>query len=97
LPATVRASLEDELVRLREVAPDLAAGTLAAQALVLADQLDDPDTSATAKSMCSRALTDVMDRLRELAPKQEEADQLDHLVSRRAARRPSAAPAARRP
>lgn len=63
-------------------------------ALVLADQLDDPLNSATSKSMCTKALLDVMDRLRELAPPKQEADALDDLAKRRERRLTGSARAA---
>lgn len=65
----------------------LMGSALAALALELASQLDDPGNSATAKSMCAGQLRDTMDRLRELTPKQAEKDGLDELAARRAGRR----------
>jgi hypothetical protein len=62
-------------------------GALGASALVLAALMDDPDNSATSKSMCAGRLLDTMDRLRELAPPERKADKLDELGSRRAARK----------
>jgi hypothetical protein len=65
----------------------LGSGALAASALALAAELDDPDNSATSKSMCAKALLDLMNRLRDLAPPQRERDAIDDLAERRARRR----------
>ena len=62
--------------------------------MTLARELDAAGNSATAKSMCARALLDVMDRLRELAPPEEEADAVSSIGVQRAkrlARLPAAA------
>jgi hypothetical protein len=60
---------------------------LAASALSLARELDDPRNSATSKSMCAKTLLEILDRLRALhrAP-----DELDELRALRAARRADA-------
>lgn len=74
---------------LRQIAkrdPELAKSGLAASALALAAELDDPDNSATAKAACARALTETLDRLRELVPPAVEQDRLDELAAARAAR-----------
>lgn len=65
---------------------DLAKSGLAASALALAREIDNPKNSATSKAMCAKELRETMDRLRERAPEQEE-DALDDLSRRRAARR----------
>lgn len=65
---------------------DLRAGALAATALSLAGSIDDPSTSATARSMCARALLDTLETLRDLCPPAKEADGLDDLSARRTAR-----------
>lgn len=63
--------------------PDELRGSgLAAIAVELARQLDNPLNSATSKSMCAGQLRDTLDRLRELMPAEEEADALDELASR---------------
>ena len=59
-----------------------ATGALVATAVALARELD-AKNSATSKSMCARALREVMDRLRELAPPVEHGDRLDDLTARR--------------
>jgi hypothetical protein len=83
---TVRAAVQNDLDDLAKRAPDLATSALAASALALAREIDKPKNSATSKSMCAKALLDVLETLRDLAPPEEEADQLDDLSSRRAAR-----------
>lgn len=63
--------------------PRLAGSALAATALVLAGELDDPDNSATSKSMVARALNETMGRLRELAPPVGEVNPLGDIRARR--------------
>lgn len=65
---------------------DLAESALAASALALADEIDGAN-SATSKSMCARALHDALRELRELAPAEEVADEVDELAKRRSDRR----------
>ena len=84
---TVLAALERDL---RDLPPAVARGPLAATALALAGQIDDPGNSATSKSMCARSLLDTLDQLRALAPPEQEDDSLDDLAARRAARRTAA-------
>lgn len=76
----------EELARLRERDPELASSAVAAGALAMAMELDDPGNSATSKSMCMKALMDAMDHLRALSPVVEEADGLDEIAARRARR-----------
>jgi hypothetical protein len=62
----------------------LSDSPLAATALVLAEELDDPDNSATSKSMCARALTETLDKLRALEPDEKpKVSKLDELRQRR--------------
>lgn len=82
----MKRALERELAALAKRDKQLAESALAASALRLAEELDDPDNSATSKSMCARALTETMDRLRELAPDEEKKDSLDELSRRRETR-----------
>jgi hypothetical protein len=84
VPRTVVDAVEHDLAVLAEREPSLPKTALAASALELARQLDDPDNSATSKSMCSRALTEAMDRLEDMAPPKREGDRLDKLRDRRA-------------
>lgn len=71
---------------LGEMPEAVSGSTLAATALVLAEQLDDVTTSATSKSMCAAKLMDAMATLRELAPLKRESDGIDDLTARRASR-----------
>lgn len=73
-------------VELSRVPDELAQSTLAESALALARDIDNPDTSATARSMCSRSLLDALNRIRELMPATEETDAIDELASRRPGR-----------
>ena len=82
---TVSAAVRRDLASLAERTPDLAVGTLAATALALAREMDS-ESSATSKSMCANSLREVLDRLLELSPVDEEADHLDDLTARRTAR-----------
>lgn len=84
---TVRGAVESDLAELAKRDPHLPATALAASALELARQMDDPENSATAKSMCSRALTEVLDRLAAQAPAKAKGDRIDELAQRRASRR----------
>lgn len=83
-------AVELDLAEIRKRDAGLADSALAATAKVLAAQLDDPRPSATSKSMCARALTETMDRLRELAPMKEEADGVDEVAKQRERRRADA-------
>lgn len=80
---TVLAAVEGDLA---ELDAGLAGSALAATALALAREIDKPTNSATSKSMCARALAEMLDRLRELAPPDVVSDALDELTSRRDAR-----------
>jgi hypothetical protein len=91
---TVVDAVARELAALRERAPDLADSAIAASAAALARELDDPENSATSKSMCAKALADAMTKLREWAPPIEKKDGLDELRTRRTARRRAAGGAA---
>ena len=84
---SVVAAVERDLKRLRKLDPALADSTVAASALMLAAELDDPENSATSKSMCARELREAMDRLRELAPVKQESTPIDELRKARSKRR----------
>ncbi|MBF6557028.1 MAG: hypothetical protein IVW52_12845 [Acidimicrobiales bacterium] len=80
-------AVQRDLDAIAETSPNLATGGLAAMALALAQSIDSPRTSATAKSMCSRALVDALARLTaQIPPKEDHDDQIDDLASRRAHR-----------
>jgi DNA-binding IclR family transcriptional regulator len=78
------AEREVEAIRKRDAA--LADSALAASAIALAYEIANPYNSATSKSMCAREMRDTLDRLRELAPEERKADDLDDLAARRAKR-----------
>ena len=80
---TVEAAVERDLA---QFPPELAGSALAASALALAREIDQAGNSATSKSMCARALTETLEKLRALAPAEKEADKLDDLARRRASR-----------
>jgi hypothetical protein len=88
---SVLAATQGDLDALALRAPALAKGSLAASALVMAAQLDDFNTSATAKSMCAKALREAMDRLAELAPPVTTKDGVSDLQAARERRRGGAA------
>jgi hypothetical protein len=93
-PLTVVDAVHDELDAIAKLDADLARSGFAASALALAQALDDPENSATSKSMCARALLDALDRLRELAPEEKKDGKVDEISERRATRRRRAAAAA---
>lgn len=68
---------------LKGLPKELAQSTLAAAALSLAAELDKVKISATARASCARALREVMEELRALAPPAEESDKVDELRARR--------------
>jgi hypothetical protein len=72
-----------ELERLGEPG---ASSSLAATALALAEQLDEPRNGATSKSMCAKAMVDVLRELRLLAPPKQEDDELDRARKQRTER-----------
>jgi hypothetical protein len=84
---TVVAAVQRDLDSLGRRLPRLPKTALAASALELARQMDDPQNSATSKSMCSRALIETLDRLEELAPPVKEGDRVDELAEKRSSRR----------
>ncbi len=61
---------------------DARGSGLAAAALALAAELDGAN-SATSKSMCAKALVDVLREIRSLAPLPRETDELSDLRERR--------------
>lgn len=76
-----------DLERLRRQDPNLADSALAMTALAMAYEIEHPFNSATSKSMCAGKLADALRELRELAPAEEVADEVDELARRRADRR----------
>jgi hypothetical protein len=75
-------ALDEELLTLGDAA---ARSTLAATARSLAVELD-ADNSATSKSMCAKALADVMREVRALAPAKPEEDEVERARKRRVER-----------
>jgi hypothetical protein len=69
---------------------DAEGSAMAATARALARELDDPGTSATSKSMCAKALVDVMREIRSLAPPKVEEDEIERARKRRADRQAAA-------
>jgi hypothetical protein len=70
---------------LKALPSHLARSGLAASALALARELDSPDTSATGKASCVRALQRALGELRAMGPV-ERADTFDEIAARRAKR-----------
>ena len=85
-PTRVIDAVEADLAKLEERWPGVTVSGLAQAAVALAYELDNPYNSATSKGQCAKALMEALDRLRELAPAEEEKDGLDELGTRRAAR-----------
>lgn len=80
---TVVEAVREELGALDRSKAGAAGSAMAAAALVLAAELDDPTNSATSKSMCSKELRELMGRLHELAPSEPAKDGVDELRARR--------------
>ena len=81
---SVAAAVERDLARLPAV---LAGSALAASALAMAREIDDPGNSATSKSMCQARLADALKELRALAPPEESHDRIDGIADELAQRR----------
>jgi hypothetical protein len=79
-------AVERDIAEISRLDQGLAESGLAATAVALAYEIENPYNSATSKSMCARALTDALAELRALAPAEEEKDGLDDLTKRRQAR-----------
>ncbi len=77
------AAVQDELKLMAERSPAIRGSALAALAVALAREVDDPGNSATSKSLCAGRLIDAVDRLRASVPAEVEADGLDDLAARR--------------
>lgn len=87
----VESAVAAEIAEIAKRDRALAGGALAAMALQLASELDDPTNSATSKAACARAMREALTDLRMLAPEPEYEDDLDRLRAKRAKRRASAA------
>ena len=78
----VEAAIRRDIAAIAKRDKALAGSGLALTAVALARELDG-DNSATSKSMCARALAELIDRLRALAPAEERADGIDDLAKKR--------------
>ena len=75
---TVTAAVRRDLAEVAIRDPKLAISGLAALALALAHQIDG-GAAASAIPMCAGQLRDALDRLRELCPPEQKADEVDEL------------------
>lgn len=75
-------AVKRDLLRIARLDANLAESAEAYTALALAEELDSPN-SATSKSMCARAISELMASLREQCPEEVKGDGLDDLASRR--------------
>jgi hypothetical protein len=85
-PTQLVESVQRDLAKIREASEPLADSALAASALAMAIEIENPHNSATSKSMCARALFDALEELRVLTPPAAEKDALDELKARREGR-----------
>jgi hypothetical protein len=84
----VEKALRRDLARIADASQELASGALAATALALARSVDSPRTSATARSMCARALADVLGQINDQMPEPARPDDpVDVIAARRAERK----------
>ena len=74
---------------LKGLGKDLEGSGLAAVAVAMAREIDG-ENSATSKSMCAKALQDILGQLRGLAPPKAERDRIDDLADKRNRRRATA-------
>ena len=75
----VKEALEAEISKLPA---EIQNGAEAKLALSIAETIDHDTTSATAKANLAKVLVEVIDRLRSLAPREEEEDELAKLRKR---------------
>lgn len=88
--ADVVAAVERDIALIRKRDAALADSALAASAVALAYEMQDPFNSATSKSMCAGKLHDALKELRDLCPPEKETDAVDELGARREERRAAA-------
>lgn len=86
-PQRIQAAVERELESIRRRSPDLADSALAASAMAMAFEIEQPFNSATSKSQCARAMQGTLRELRELAPPEEARDAISKLSDEREERR----------
>lgn len=80
-------AVQRDLDQIKRRDPRLAESALAASALALAADLDNPRTTANARAQAAKVLLETLDRLRMLVPPAEQEDAVDDLSAKRAARR----------
>ncbi len=88
---------EREIKAIRDRDKPLAEFALAASAVALAREIENPYNSATSKSMCAREMRDTLDRLRELVPPERQEDAIDRLARKRTRRRSRSAETTNKP
>lgn len=79
-------AVERDIALIADRSLELAGSGLAASALAMALEIENPFNSATSKSMCATGLRDALAQLRELIPQESEEDALDDLARRRSVR-----------
>lgn len=90
-PTDTVGAVEADLALIRSRDPLVAESALAAGALRMAHEIEDPFNSATSKSQCMKALHQAMDRLLELSPPgQDKKGRLYEIKAEREARRKAA-------
>lgn len=77
------AAVERELAEIRERSGATSDSALAATALVMAYEIQDPYNSATSKAMCAKAMAETMRDLRAACPPSEQEDRVDEIAKRR--------------
>jgi hypothetical protein len=78
---------EVDLALIREVDPTLADSAIAATAVRMAYELEDPYNSATSKAQCAKALAECMGRLWDQVPEKPKEDVVARIQAERASRR----------
>jgi hypothetical protein len=71
---------------IKQLPDDLAESGLAASAITMARLVDDNASSTTSRTMAQNRLAEALRELRSLAPPKQEANPVDDLAARRAAR-----------
>lgn len=84
-PGSVAGAVRRDLEAIAKLDPALARSGLAALALAMALEIDDPN-SATSKSMCAAQLREALATLRALTPAEREVSAVDELRAARAKR-----------
>ena len=88
---TVSEAVEAELAAMDKRLPGVSSSVVAASALALAFELDDPGNSATSKSMCAKELREHMAALEARLPPAKTSDAVDDLERKRKKRQAAAA------